>query len=63
MIVLRHYSRNKVKHSLKFFGFLCWESIPGPNALTTKPKSPLPDAVVRDLLYTEAMQNLPYVDI
>ena len=39
------------------------DSNPGPlgqksNALTTEPKSRLPDAVVRDWLYTEAMQDL-----
>ena len=54
---LRHESRNKgMKHS--------WKNLPpmvgikpGPpgyksNALTTEPKSRLPDAVVRDWIYT-----------
>ena len=44
------------------------DSNPGPlgqksNALTTEPKSRLPDAVVRDWIYTEAMHDLLYADI
>ena len=44
------------------------DSNPGPlgqksNALTTEPKSRLPDAVVRDWLYTEAMQDLLFLQI
>ena len=46
-----------------------WRDLnPGPpvqkfNALTAEQKSGLPDAVVRDWLYTEAMHDLLYADI
>ena len=56
--VLRHDSRNKVKHSW-WISMLSLGIDPGSpqfktNALTTEPKSRLSDAVARDWLYTRS---------
>ena len=45
-----------------------WDSNPGPlgqksNALTTEPKSRLPDAVVRDWIYTQKLCMICFMQI